>query len=119
MEPARILRYLPENYQLAAVNQQGALWGLLSVMDGMHAPAEAVLRSIDSYVDPYRAPQPFVLMQASWLGLDRYFTWSGGVAGVGEPSFPSGNDRLRLLIAEYPTLPVFGWDGMDANASTT
>jgi phage tail-like protein len=104
MEPRQILHYLPENYQVAAADQQGVLVALLSVMDSMHAPAERVLRSIDTYFDPYRAPDAFVLMQASWLGLDRYFAWSGGSPGNGEPQFPAGIDRLRNLIAEFPEL---------------
>jgi phage tail-like protein len=104
MEPRRILRYLPENYQLAAADQHGVLGAMLAVMDGMHAPAERVLRSIDQYFDPYRAPDAFVLMQASWLGLDRYFEWSGGFPGYGEPKFSAGIDRLRNLIAEFPEL---------------
>lgn len=104
MQPRRILRYLPENYQLAAADERGVLWALLHVMDGMHAPVERVLKSIDGYFDPFRAPDLFVLMQASWLGLDRYFVWSGGSPGAGEASFPTGIDRLRLLISEFPSL---------------
>lgn len=104
MERTRILRFLPENYQLASADHRGILWAILGVMDEMHAPVVRVLKSIDRYVDPYRAPDPFVLMQASWLGLDRYFIWSGGSVGVGDASFPTGIDRLRLLIAEFPSL---------------
>lgn len=104
MEQARILRYLPENYELAAADRSGALWSILGVMDAMHAPVEQVLKSIDAYVDPHRAPDPFVFMQASWLGLDRYFDWSGGSAGAGEPMFAAGTDRLRLLVAEFPII---------------
>lgn len=100
----RILRYLPENFELAAADHRGALWATLGVMDGMHAPVDRILRSIDRYFDPFGAPDPFVLMQASWLGLDRYFEWSGGSVGSGEARFPSGIERLRLLIAEFPSL---------------
>lgn len=104
MERRRILRYLPENYQLAAADERGVLWAMLGVMQGFHAPVHRIVRAIDAYVDPHRAPDPFVLMQASWLGLDRYFQWSGGSVGLGEARFPSGTDRLRLLIAEFPQL---------------
>lgn len=104
MERARIARYLPENYQLAAVNDRGMLWAFLGIMEGMHAPAERVIRSLDAFFDPYRAPAPFVMLQASWLGLDRYFDWSGGSIGAGEASFATGIDRLRLLIGEFPEL---------------
>jgi len=104
MERHRILRYLPENYQLAAADQRGAMWAILGIMEGLHSPVLEVLRSIDKYVDPFRAPPPFVLMQAIWLGLDRYFDWSGGSVGIGEARFAAGIDRLRLLIAEFPAL---------------
>jgi len=104
MERQRILRYLPENYQLAAADPGGVLAAMLGVMEGMHAPVDRVLRSIDAFFDPFRAPEPFVLLQASWLGLDRYFDWSGGSPGVGEARYPAGTDQLRLLIAEFPEL---------------
>jgi phage tail-like protein len=104
MEQRRILRYLPENYQLAAAHDRGVMRGMLAVMEGMHAPVDRVLRSLDSYFDPYRAPDAFVLLQATWLGLDRYFDWSGGSPGLGEARYPAGIDRLRMLIAEFPEL---------------
>jgi phage tail-like protein len=104
MERRRILRYLPENYQLAAVDERGVMSAMLGIMEAMHAPVDRVLRSIDSFFDPFRAPDAFVLMQASWLGLDRYFDWSGGVPGVGDARYPAGTDQLRLLIAEFPQL---------------
>ena len=104
MERRRILRHLPENYQLAAVDEHGVLSACISVMEAMHGPVDRILRSLDRYFDPYRALAPFVLLQASWLGLDRYFEWSGISAGRGEASFPTGTDQLRLLIAEFPSL---------------
>jgi phage tail-like protein len=104
MERQRILRYLPENYQLAAVDERGVMAAMLAIMEAMHAPVDRVLRTLDSYFAPFRAPDAFVLMQASWLGLDRYFDWSGGSPGVGEARYPAGTDQLRLLIAEFPEL---------------
>ena len=104
MDRQRILRYLPENYQLAAVDERSVMGAMLAIMEAMHAPVDRVLRSIDSYFDPFRAPDAFVLMQASWLGLDRYFDWSGGVPGAGDARYPAGTDQLRLLIAEFPQL---------------
>lgn len=104
MEQRRILRYLPENYQLAARDERSVLRALLAVMESLHAPVDRVLRNLDSFFDPFRAPAPFVLMQASWLGLDRYFDWSGGTFGAGDARYAAGTDQLRLLIAEFPEL---------------
>jgi len=104
MRQERILRYLPENYQLAAADRRGVMRALLAVMEGMHAPVDRILRSLDTYVDPCRAPEDFVLMQATWLGLDRYFDWTGGMPGAGEAQYAAGTDQLRLLIAEFPEL---------------
>lgn len=104
MERRRILRYLPENYQLAAVDEHGVLSACIAVMEAMHGPVDRILRSLDRYFDPYQAPEPFVLLQASWLGLDRYFEWTGISVGRGDASFPTGTDQLRLLIAEFPSL---------------
>lgn len=104
MDRALIPRFLPENYRLAAERPDGALAALLAVMEGMHAPAEAAVDGLDAYLDPVRAPDAFVLLQASWLGLDRYFDWSGDRPGLGAPRFRAGVDRLRLLVAEAAAL---------------
>lgn len=104
MQAQRILRFLPENYQLAAADDRGVLWAMLEIMETMHGPVDRVLRSLDCYFDPFRAPDAFVFMQASWLGLDRYFDWSGGSPGVGDPQYAAGVDQLRLLVAEFPRL---------------
>jgi phage tail-like protein len=104
MKQQRILRYLPENYQLAAVGEHGVMRATLAVMEGMLDPVDERIRSLDAYFDPYRAKDAFVLLQATWLGLDRYFDWSGGSPGVGEARYPAGIDQLRMLIAEFPAL---------------
>jgi len=104
MQAQRILRYLPENYQLAAADDRGVLWAMLGVMESMHGPVDRVLRSLDAYFDPFRAPDDFVLMQATWLGLDRYFDWSGGSPGLGEAQYAAGVDQLRLLVHDFPEL---------------
>lgn len=104
MDQALIPRFLPENYRFAAARPDGVLAALLAVMDGMHAPAEAAVDALDAHVRPLGAPDAFVLLQASWLGLDRYFEWSGDQPGAGAPRFRAGVDRLRLLVAEAATL---------------
>ena len=104
MEPSQILRFLPENYRLAAGNQRGPLAALLGVMDELQAPDERIIANFDDYISPYRAPDDFVMLQASWLGLDRYFDWSGGRPGAGRPIYRAGVSQLRLLVAEAAEL---------------
>ena len=97
MDRALIPRFLPENYRFAATDRS-PLMGMLAAMEEMHAPVEHILDTREAYVTPWRAPDPFVMMQAAWLGLDRYFDWGGGRPGIGTPRFRSGTDRLRLLV---------------------
>ncbi|PXA83618.1 hypothetical protein DMC47_43015, partial [Nostoc sp. 3335mG] len=104
MDRTLIPRFLPENYRLAAEQNGGPLGAMLAAMEALHAPAEAVIDSLDAYVSPYRAPDAFVMLQASWLGLDRYFDWSGGRPGSGTPRYRAGTRQLRLLTAEAAEL---------------
>jgi phage tail-like protein len=104
MDRALIPRFLPENYRLAAARPASPLAAMLAVMEGLHAPAEAVIDHLDDFVSPNRAPDPFVLLLGSWLGLDRYFDWSGDRPGKGAPRFRTGTARLRLLVAEAAAL---------------
>jgi phage tail-like protein len=103
MDRALIPRLLPENYR-AALRGDGPLDAMLAVMEGMHAPAETSLDRLDAHLDPFRAPEGFVLMLAGWLGLERYLDWSGGRRGAGQLRFPGGLDRLRRLVAEAARL---------------
>jgi hypothetical protein len=107
MEAARIEHFLPENFRLAATNPRGVAHAMLQAMEALHAPDEAIIERIDSFFSPIRvdpAHEDFVLLQASWLGLERYFNWTGGRPGLGTPSFPSGIANLRLLVAEAAEL---------------
>ena len=106
MDRALIPRFLPENYRLAAHRGDSVLSAMLGAMDRLHAPAETVIAGLDAYVSPLRSPDAFVLMQASWLGLDRYFDWSGDRPDLGEPRFRTGIARLRLLVAEAAALAL-------------
>jgi phage tail-like protein len=104
MDRHLIPRFLPENYRLAAEQPASPLGAMLAAMEALHGPAEQVIETLDAYVSPYRAPDPFVLLQASWLGLDRYFDWSGGRPGMGTPRYRAGIRQLRLLTAEAAEL---------------
>lgn len=104
MEQNQILRFLPENYRFAASDARGPLAALLAAMDELQTTDETIIEHFDDYISPYRAPDDFVMLQASWLGLDRYFDWSGGRPGAGRPIYHAGVNQLRLLVAEAAEL---------------
>lgn len=107
MEASVIQQFLPENFRLAAANPQGVTRAMLEVMAQLHRPDEDIIEGIDSFFSPLRVDDGhagFVMLQASWLGLERYFNWSGGRAGAGTPNFPGGTANLRLLVAEAADL---------------
>ncbi|HWA89857.1 MAG TPA: phage tail protein [Rhizomicrobium sp.] len=103
MERHRILQFLPETYRSAA-REGSALMAILAVMEAQHAPAEDVLARADEFIDPWRAPDDFAVMLASWLDLDRYLDWTSGRKGVGEPRYVPGLGNLRALSAEAAQL---------------
>ena len=104
MDRRHIQRFLPENFRFAASRPDGVTAAMLAAMEALHEPDEAIIANIDGYVSPNRAPGDFVMLQASWLGLDRYFDWSGGRPGTGKPHFAAGVNQLRLLMAEAAEL---------------
>jgi hypothetical protein len=104
MDRTLIPRFLPENYRSAAARPGSPMTGLLAAMEALHGPAERILDSLPIYVSPWGAPDEFVLLQASWLGLDRYFDWSGDRPGAGVPRFRAGPGRLRHFVAEAAAL---------------
>jgi phage tail-like protein len=71
MRAEEIARLLPAVYQ-DAVADSPVLGALLSVMETMHAPDEAAITGFSAYLDPRRAPDAFVRMQAGWLALEPY-----------------------------------------------
>lgn len=77
------------------------LAAVLAVMEGLHAPCEAVLADLDRYFDPRRAPDDFVPFLARWLDLDRYMPQR---AHPGAEPLPAGTGRLRELVAEAAEL---------------
>jgi hypothetical protein len=97
---AEIIKFLPANFRLAAARPDGPTAALIAAMEALHEPDEQIIANFERYVSPWRAPDDFVMLQASWFGLDRYFDWTGGRAGAGQPIFAGGIANLRLLVAE-------------------
>lgn len=100
MKRSEIEQLLPGIFQ-RTLRPQTPLYALLEVMEALHAPSEAVLADLDSFFDPYRTPDEFVPYLAGWVDLDRLLHEAKGYAASNAPPppFPTGQGRLRELIA--------------------
>jgi phage tail-like protein len=87
---------LPDNFR-RAVLPESALAALLDVMEAMHDPSERVLVGLDRFFDSRRTPEAFVPYLARWLDQGALLDRIGDELGAGE--FPSGNGRLREVVA--------------------
>jgi phage tail-like protein len=98
----RIRKLLPS--VIARTATQGTpLNALLGAMQEMHVHAEDVLKHLDSYLDPRRAPDAFVPYLASWVDLDKLLIRRAAKTGV-RYSLPTGTGRLRELSASAAML---------------
>jgi phage tail-like protein len=87
---------LPFNFR-RAIQPDGPLAALLDVMEAMHAPSEEVLGGLDRFFDCRRTPERFVPYLARWLDQGPLLDRIGDELGGAE--FPSGNGRLREIVA--------------------
>ena len=101
MKRREIEQLLPGIYQ-RTLHAGNPLVALLEVMEGLHAPSEAVLEQLDSIFDPRRTRDDFVAFLARWVDLSRLFEDApDGKVSSDEvrDSISSGVGRLRELIA--------------------
>lgn len=99
MKQSEIAQLLPGIFQ-RTLRAGSPLSALLGVMEGLHAPSEAVLEHIHTVFDPYTTPDQFVPFLAGWLDLEQLLIQSAGATTAqNAPPFPSGLGRLRELIA--------------------
>ncbi|MBG6104882.1 phage tail protein [Micromonospora vinacea] len=98
MRRSAIERLLPAAYQRACV-PGSVLWALLDVMEGLHAPDEAILAEVDALFDPYRAPDGLVVRLTRWVAMDH-------VVASPRPDtpLPLPVGRLRDLVANAALL---------------
>ncbi|HKU35778.1 MAG TPA: phage tail protein [Paenarthrobacter sp.] len=68
-ESSRLLRVLPEVFQVAA-DTSPPLQALLAVAEDMHAPVREVLDLIHTVPDPSRAPASLIPFLSRWVDLD-------------------------------------------------
>jgi phage tail-like protein len=109
-----IERLLPSVYRLAldppvewGLEPDAVIGALLDAMEVLHQPIEDILDHLETYLDPRRAPAPFVPYLSSWLDMDWTFRdvasdgttrqWGAGDARA-EP-LSSGSGQLRELAA--------------------
>jgi phage tail-like protein len=103
MTPDAISRLLPYVFQRAA-QPGGLLAGLVGTMSALHEPSEAVLRDVDRYFDPRRAPDAFVPMLARWVDLDWVLEPHRRDEDAPAEPLASGIGCLRELVAAAPHL---------------
>jgi phage tail-like protein len=84
MKRNEIARLLPGIFQ-RTLEEGAPLAALLGVMEGLHAPSEAVLAELPALFHPLRAPERFVPFLARWVDLGVPVT--------------TGPGRLRELVA--------------------
>ncbi|MBI1170001.1 hypothetical protein GC209_01260 [bacterium] len=101
MELRSIARLLPEAVQ-AGITPGSILETILAVMQSHLAPSEAVLADLDAWFDPRRAPEPFVVMLAGWLGFDPVLFGQKDPDQVRATSIDPG--ALRELVVAAATL---------------
>ena len=104
MKSYEISRLLPSIFQ-RTVGPGSPLSAMLSVMEGLNTPAEAILDDIDSIFDPSRTPDEFVPSLARWVDLERIFA----PREEAENLVSTGLGRLRELIRIAPH--VSKWRG--------
>lgn len=98
MRRDQIAQLLPEVFR-TTLAPRTPLAALLEIMEMLHAPSENILEDIDKIFDPYRTPDAFVPMLASWVDLDRFFNQRKvGVDTNESAPLSSGMGRLRELI---------------------
>lgn len=104
MKRTEIEQLLPAVFQ-RAVQAGTPLFALLEVMEALPSRDEAVLNTIESFFDPYRAPDAFIPFLASWLDLDRFLRETPEEFDAqGSSTLASGVGRLRELVAAAPFL---------------
>ncbi len=107
MRRPEIERLLPKVFQLAlhpdsgwALEPDTRLGAVLDAMESLHQPIEDILDGLAAYVDPRRAPEPFVPYLAGWVDLDWLVSPTPDELEGGGAAIPStGVGHLRELVA--------------------
>ena len=109
MKETEIVQLLPGIFQ-RTLRPGNPLRAVLASMEGLHAPAEEILRDIDAIVDPYRTPDEFVAFLARWVDLERIFAVRG-IEAPGETEIPLGTGLGRLRELIHSAAQLSRWRG--------
>jgi phage tail-like protein len=103
MKRAEIELLLPEIFRRTLPpirTEANPLNSFLDVMEDLHTPDEAILASLDSFFDPFHAPDQFVAYLAGWVDLDDLWIENPlEFTAKTLPRFPSGVGHLRELVS--------------------
>lgn len=97
MRRDEIARLLPEVFQ-RTLRPGSPLTAWLGAMEDLHAPAEAVLESLEIHFDPRQAPERLLPLLAAWVDLTRFMRAPTATPDT-QDLVSSGNGQLRELIA--------------------
>lgn len=99
MHSENIARLLPGVFQRTLLTDlhsaQSPLAALLTLMEALHQPPEAILAGLERYFDAYSAPEVWVYYLAGWLDLDPLFVESSLRTDY---RFAPGIGHLRTLL---------------------
>jgi phage tail-like protein len=112
MKRTDIEKLLPSVFRRALRDGDALAGALLDAMEDLHGPADDVLRNIDRYFDPHRAPDAFVPFLGQWVDMDRFYERSfrdHALGGALRDPMASGVGRLREMIAHAAYLST--WRG--------
>jgi phage tail-like protein len=112
MKRTEIEQLLPSVFRHALRTGDVLTGALLDAMENLHRPSEEVLRKIDQYFDPRRAPERFVPFLGQWVDMDRFYERSfrdHAARGVLSDPIASGMGRLRELVGHAAYLST--WRG--------
>jgi phage tail-like protein len=103
MKQNEIAQLLPAIFQ-QTIQPGTPLYALLEVMEALPAPDEAVLDGLEAFFNPYRTPDGFVPLLASWVDMDWILLENAAEFSDLTPPLPSGIGRLRELVASMTFL---------------
>jgi phage tail-like protein len=100
MKTGELVQLLPGIFQ-RTVSSSSPLMAMLAAMEALHAPAEDILKNIDSIFDPNRTLERFVPLLARWVDLEQIFLGSPELSDSQEDRTPisTGLGRLRQLTS--------------------